>query len=51
VGGTSLSIDSSGSYQSEKGWSDSGGGRSTVEAKPSYLYCNRLCSSIARHVD
>ena len=36
VGGTSLSIDSLGNYQSETGWSGSGGGISTVEAQPSY---------------
>jgi hypothetical protein len=36
TGGTSLSIDSLGNYQSETGWSDSGGGISTVESQPSY---------------
>jgi Fibronectin type III domain len=36
VGGTSLSIDSLGNYESETGWSGSGGGISQVEAQPSY---------------
>jgi hypothetical protein len=36
TGGTSLSIDSLGNYQSETGWTDSGGGVSTVESQPSY---------------
>ena len=36
VGGTSLTIDSSGNYISESGWTSSGGGTSLVEAKPGY---------------
>lgn len=36
VGGTELSVDSLGNYQSETGWSGSGGGISQVEAQPSY---------------
>jgi hypothetical protein len=36
VGGTSLSIDSSGNYLGESAWADTGGGISQVEAQPSY---------------
>lgn len=36
VGGTTLNVDSSGNYLSESGWSDSGGGQSAYEPKPSY---------------
>ena len=36
LGGTSLFIDLAGNYSSESGWRGSGGGISTVEAKPSY---------------
>ena len=36
VGGTTLSVDSSGNYVSESGWSGSGGGISTYESQPSY---------------
>ena len=36
VGGTSLSLTSSGTYSSERGWSDSGGGFSQLENEPSY---------------
>jgi hypothetical protein len=36
VGGTSLSIDSSGDYLGESAWSDGGGGISAVESQPSY---------------
>ena len=36
VGGTTLNVDSSGNYVSESGWSDSGGGQSAYEPKPSY---------------
>jgi hypothetical protein len=36
VGGTTLSVDSSGNYQGETGWSKSGGGFSTQEAEPAY---------------
>ena len=36
VGGTSLTIDSSGNYQSETAWNDSGGGYSRYEPEPSY---------------
>ncbi len=35
VGGTTLAISGS-NYQSESGWSDSGGSLSTIEAQPSY---------------
>jgi hypothetical protein len=40
VGGTSLSIDSSGDYLGESAWSDGGGGISQVEAQPSYQVGN-----------
>jgi hypothetical protein len=36
VGGTTLSIDSSGDYLGESAWSDSGGGISAFESQPSY---------------
>lgn len=36
VGGTTLTVDSSGNYVSETGWSGSGGGVSKYESKPSY---------------
>jgi subtilase family serine protease len=36
VGGTNLKVDSAENYQSETGWSGSGGGKSTYEARPSY---------------
>ena len=36
VGGTTLTVDSSGNYTSEAGWSGSGGGLSNVEPQPSY---------------
>ncbi len=36
VGGTALSIDSSGDYLGESAWSDTGGGISQVESQPSY---------------
>lgn len=36
VGGTSLNLNTDGSYGSENGWNGSGGGISTVEVKPSY---------------
>ena len=36
VGGTTLSVSSNGTYQSETAWSDSGGGYSKYEAEPSY---------------
>jgi subtilisin-like proprotein convertase family protein len=36
VGGTVLSVDGSGNYISESGWSGSGGGLSTAESAPSY---------------
>jgi subtilase family serine protease len=36
LGGTSLFIDALGNYVSERGWRGSGGGISTIEAKPSY---------------
>jgi hypothetical protein len=36
VGGTSLNVDSSGNYLGETGWSQSGGGTSVYESKPSY---------------
>ena len=36
IGGTSLSVTSTGAYSSESGWSGSGGGTSTVFAEPAY---------------
>ena len=36
VGGTTLTLSSSGSYQSESAWYDSGGGYSQFEGEPSY---------------
>jgi subtilase family serine protease len=36
VGGTTLSVDSSGNYIGETGWSGGGGGTSILEAEPSY---------------
>jgi hypothetical protein len=36
VGGTTLSIDTSGNYLGEGAWADSGGGISTFESQPSY---------------
>ncbi len=36
VGGTTLQLSSSGAYQSESAWIDSGGGYSTYEPEPSY---------------
>jgi hypothetical protein len=36
VGGTTLDINSSGTYIAEGAWADGGGGISTVEAQPSY---------------
>jgi hypothetical protein len=36
VGGTSLFLDSQGQYQSESGWSGSGGGISPYESQPAY---------------
>jgi fibronectin type 3 domain-containing protein len=36
VGGTTLSVDASGNYLGETGWSNGGGGVSTYEAEPSY---------------
>src|SRR5262249_5043900 len=36
VGGTSLSLDSSGNYKSESAWSGGGGGISAFEAQPAY---------------
>jgi subtilase family serine protease len=36
VGGTTLSVNSTGNYLSEKAWGGSGGGISTVETEPSY---------------
>src|SRR4029077_2005299 len=36
VGGTTLTVDNSGNYLSESGWSGSGGSVSTVESQPSY---------------
>ena len=38
VGGTTLTIDSSGNYVSESGWSGSGGGISSYEQQPSYQH-------------
>lgn len=36
VGGTSLTLNSNGTYNSESAWTDSGGGTSAYEARPSY---------------
>jgi hypothetical protein len=36
VGGTTLTLDATGNYLGEVGWSGSGGGVSTVEAQPSF---------------
>jgi hypothetical protein len=36
VGGTQLTLNSAGNYQSETAWSDSGGGISSYETQPSY---------------
>lgn len=36
VGGTLLNIDSTGTYQSEAGWTGSGGGKSSYVSRPSY---------------
>jgi subtilase family serine protease len=36
VGGTSLTVDASGNYQSETGWSGSSGGTSAYESQPAY---------------
>jgi uncharacterized repeat protein (TIGR03803 family) len=36
VGGTSLTINSNGTYNSESAWSDGGGGPSAYESQPSY---------------
>lgn len=36
VGGTTLSADAAGNYLGETAWSDSAGGKSTYEARPSY---------------
>ncbi len=36
VGGTELTLNSSGAYAGESGWSDGGGGISMYESKPSY---------------
>jgi hypothetical protein len=40
VGGTTLSIDSSGDYLGESAWADGGGGISQVESQPSYQVGN-----------
>jgi subtilase family serine protease len=40
VGGTSLTADTHGNYQSEQGWSDSGGGVSQYYKEPSYQQAN-----------
>lgn len=36
VGGTTLTLDATGNYQGESGWSGSGGGISTMELQPAY---------------
>jgi subtilase family serine protease len=36
VGGTTLSVNSSGTYQGESAWGGSGGGISSIESQPSY---------------
>src|SRR5450756_2016159 len=38
AGGTRINRDGSGNFQSETGWSGSGGGPSKYEAKPAYQY-------------
>jgi hypothetical protein len=38
VGGTTLTLQSSGAYSSESGWSGSGGGTSTQEPEPSFQH-------------
>ena len=51
MGGTSLFVNSDGSYQSESGWSGSGGGISKYEPKPTYQsalpYTNRSAPDVA----
>jgi hypothetical protein len=55
VGGTSLTLNSSGNYSSESGWSGSGGGSSAAETRPSYQsaylssHTNSVPSSILKH--
>jgi subtilisin-like proprotein convertase family protein len=46
VGGTSLSLSASGAYAGESAWSDSGGGVSQYEAKPSYQSGEKLSSTM-----
>jgi hypothetical protein len=48
VGGTTLSVDSSGNWLSESGWSGSGGGISSFEAQPSYQHSVVTQSSTMR---
>lgn len=48
VGGTTLTLSSSGTWQSETAWTDSGGGISTYESKPTYQ--NNLVSGNYRAV-
>ncbi|HET6325081.1 MAG TPA: S53 family peptidase [Planctomycetaceae bacterium] len=48
VGGTTLSIDSSGNYLGESAWSGSGGGISALESQPSYQVGNVNGTSTTR---
>lgn len=47
VGGTTLNVDSNGTYQSESGWSGSGGGISIYEPIPGYQ--NNLANIVGSH--
>lgn len=55
VGGTSLFLNPDNSYASESGWSGSGGGVSTVQAKPAYqknlTYASRAIPDVAAIAD
>ncbi len=50
IGGTSLTVTSSGAYSSETAWSGSGGGVSTVFAEPTYQQGVSGASSSGRNV-
>jgi subtilase family serine protease len=50
VGGTTLNIDSAGDYQSESGWSGSGGGISQFEPQPPYQVGTVTQSSTMRTI-
>ncbi|MFL0269179.1 S53 family peptidase [Candidatus Clostridium radicumherbarum] len=47
VGGTTLNIDSTGTYQSESGWTGSGGGTSVYQTEPNYQ--NNWTSIVGSH--